>query len=237
MAGAADTASAPAPPSATEAGAQTRVMLRPIATPFPVGLGALATASLLASGLELGWFASRDTPTVAVALIAFCFPLQFLASIFGFLGRDTAAATSFGIQAGAWLVIGVSLLLSPPGRLSPPLGVLLLAAAVWVALAAGGAAGAKLVPALVLFAVAVRFLLTGLYELGLGVGVEDAGAIVGLAVALSAAYAALALELENARRHTVLPLLRRNRGLEAMEAGLAVQNADVAHEAGTREQL
>jgi succinate-acetate transporter protein len=212
-------------------------MLRPIATPFPVGLGALATASLLASGLELGWFSSRDTLTVAVALIAFCFPLQFLAAIFGFLGRDTAAATSFGIQAGTWLVIGLSLLLSPAARPSPPLGVLELTAAVWVALAAGGAANNKLVPAIVLFAVALRFLLSGLYELGAGNGVEDAGAVVGLGVALAAAYAALALELENARRHTTLPLLRRNRGAEAMQADLAVQNADVAHEAGVREQL
>jgi uncharacterized protein len=37
-----------------------------------------------------------------VVLIAFAFPLQMLALIFGFLGRDTVAATGFGVQGGTW---------------------------------------------------------------------------------------------------------------------------------------
>ena len=89
----------PSVPQPTPAQA-VRFYLRPIATPFPLGFGALAAASLLAAGSELGWFAPSDRPIVAVVLIGFSFPLQILASVFGFLGRDTAAATGFGIQGG-----------------------------------------------------------------------------------------------------------------------------------------
>jgi len=56
--------------------------LRPIATPFPLGCFALATASLLVAGSELGWFATSDRPIVAVVLVGFCFPLQMLASVY-----------------------------------------------------------------------------------------------------------------------------------------------------------
>lgn len=212
-------------------------MLRPIATPFPLGFSALATASLLVGGLELGWFSSADRTIVAVALIAFAFPLQMIASIFGFLARDTAAATGFGVQGGTWLVVGIDLLLSHPGTTSHALGVLLFAASAWVALCAGGSALGKLVPAVALLLTSLRFLVTGIYELTGDRGIEHAAAVVGLCLVGVAAYAALALELENLERRTLLPVLRRGHGLEAMRSDLDAQTAGVEHEAGAREQL
>lgn len=214
-----------------------RISLRPIATPFPLGFLALSTASLLVAGLELGWFDHSDRLLVAVALTAFCFPLQFLASIFGFLGRDTAAATGFGVQGGTWLVVGIDLLISPPGSTSHALGVLLMAAAAWLLLCALGSALGKLVPASVLMLTALRFAVTGLYELTASTGLEHAAAIVGLALVLVAAYAAFALEVENLQRRTVLPLGRRGNGAEAMSSGLPIQSGRLDREAGVREQL
>lgn len=233
------------PPSTTAAGAgrdlsgpaATRIMLRPIATPFPLGMAALGTASLLVAGLELGWFTTADRTLVAVVLVGFCFPLQLLASIFGFLGRDTSAATGFGIQGGTWLVVGIQLLIGTPGHVSHAVGVLLLVSSAWVLLSATGATLGKLVPGAVLFTTALRFLLTGLYELTASHGLEHAAAIVGLALVLLAGYAALALEIENSQRRTVLPLLRRGAGASAMVDDLAGQAVGIAHEAGVREQL
>ena len=215
----------------------TRIFLRPIASPFPLGFGGLATASLLVAGSELGWFSSRDRLVVAIVLIGFSFPVQFLASIFGFLARDSAAATSFGLQGTMWLVVGLERLLSAPGSTSPALGVLLCCVAAWVALGATGAALGKLVPAAILLLAAVRFLLTGLHELTAGAGVEHAAAIVGLVLVALCGYAMLALELEGLERRTVLPVLRRGPGREAVTASLAEQARGLEREPGVREQL
>ncbi len=223
--------------STWSAGPAARIVFRPIATPFPVGFSALATASLLAAGLELGWFSAGDRRVVALVLIGFAFPLQILASIFGFLGRDTAAATGFGVQGATWLVVGLNLLLSRPGSTSHALGVLLLASAVWVTLGAAGAAMGKLVPAGVLLLTAIRFMITGLFELIGSRGIEHAAGVIGLVLVVFAAYAVLATEVESLQRRTILPLLRRGAGKDAMTANLAVQSRQVEHEAGVREQL
>jgi succinate-acetate transporter protein len=229
------TSEAPAPsPGAATA---TRISLRPIATPFPLGFFALATASLLVAGLELGWFPTSDRTIVAMVLVGFAFPLQMLASIFGFLGRDTAAATGFGVQGGTWLVVGLDLLLSPAGSSSAALGVLLLAAAAWILMCALGSALGKLAPASVLGLTSIRFLLTGLYEVTASTALAHAAAIVGLALVAVAAYVAFALVVENLQRRTVLPVLRRGHGAEAMHGDLDTQAGRLDHEAGVREQL
>ncbi len=221
----------------TSAPEMTRIVLRPIATPFPLGFLALATASLLVAGMELGWFTSTDRPMIAIVLIAFSFPLQLIASVFGFLGRDTVAATGFGVQGATWLIVGIDLLLTPPHHTSRPLGVFLLAAAAWVLICALGSAMGKLAPAAVLMLTSLRFLLTGLHELTASTALGHAAAIVGLALVAAAAYVAAALEVENLQRRTVLPVLRRGRGIEAMQGDLAQQTRHISNEAGVREQL
>src|SRR5919202_3572728 len=80
-------------------GIESGIFLRPIATPLALGFLALGGATLVLSGLQLGWFAPQESMYAALALISFGFPLQLLASIFGFLSRDPAAATGMGILA------------------------------------------------------------------------------------------------------------------------------------------
>ena len=223
--------------AANENAAATRIFLRPIATPFPLGFFGLATASLLTAGAELSWFSAADQTLVAVVLVGFAFPLQLLASVFGFLGRDTVAATGFGVQGATWLVVGVGMLISAPGQTSGALGVLLCASSAWVALCAMGASLGKLGPAVVLALTSLRFLVTGLYEFASGAGWEHAAAIVGLVLVGAVAYVSFALEVENLQRRTILPLLRRGRGEEALTGDLATQTRSVHREAGVREQL
>jgi succinate-acetate transporter protein len=200
----------------------TRVMLRPIANPLPLGFLALAAGTLMVSGLQLGWLADSDGATVALILIAFVFPLQLLTSIFSYLARDVAAATGMGILAGTWLSIGLVMISSAPGATSDALGLFLLIAGVSMWVPASAAVAGKLVPATVLATAGLRFLVTGAYELSAASSWQHLAGIVGLALCALGVYAAVAMALEDARGATVLPLGRRGAGITS-EAGVRDQ--------------
>jgi uncharacterized protein len=208
-----------------EVNAATRVMLRPIGNPLPLGFLALAGATLLVSGLQLGWLSSSDGGDVALILIAFVFPLQLLTAVFGYLGRDVVAGTGMGILCGTWLSVGLVTLTSPAGSTSDALGLFLLLAAVAMLIPALAALTGKLVAVAVLGTTALRFACTGMYELTVSDTWKDIAGVVGLALCAIAIYAALAIAMEDARRQTVLPTGRRGAG------------RDVEDEAGIRAQL
>jgi succinate-acetate transporter protein len=214
----------------------TRITLRPIANPLPVGFLALAGGTLLLSGLQLGWVEPAETHTVGLIVIAFVVPLQFLTAVFGFLARDVVAGTGMAILSGTWLSIGLVTLTAAPGSTSDALGLLLILAAIAMLVPAAAATG-KLVAAAVLVTTALRFAVTALYQLtGSGTWKTTAG-VVGLALCALAVYTALAMALEDSKRRTLLPLLRRQTGADAITAGLGRQVTDVEHEAGVRAQL
>src|SRR5215210_7422350 len=99
--------------------AAARVVLRPIASPLPLGFLALAAGTLLVSGLQLEWLAPDQGGDVALIVLAFVFPLQLVACVFGFLGRDVVAATGMGLLSGTWLAIALVTLVAPsPGATS-----------------------------------------------------------------------------------------------------------------------
>jgi hypothetical protein len=75
----------------------TRIVLRPIANPLPLGFLALGAGTLVVAGLQLDWFAATEGRSVALILLAFVFPLQLLAAIFGFFARDVVAGTGMGV--------------------------------------------------------------------------------------------------------------------------------------------
>jgi succinate-acetate transporter protein len=207
---------------------EPRLFLRPIANPLPLGFLALAAGTLVVAGLQLGWLQPAEGHDVALILIAFVFPLQLLTSVFGYLARDVVAGTAMGILAGTWLSIALVVLTNPPGSTSDALGLFLLVAGAAMLVPASAAFGARFVPFAVLTTAGLRFALTGVYELTAGGGFEKAAAWVGLALCALGLYAALAMELEEARGKTVLPVLRVRRGRAAIESGLPP---------GVREQL
>jgi succinate-acetate transporter protein len=237
--------SAPAPPSASAAadGSElraTRVFLRPIANPFALGFVGLAVATILLSGIELGWISSAERTQTAILIIAFAPAVQLVACVFGFLARDAVAATALGVQAMSWLAIGLSLLVSEPSSHghSHELALLLFVSGAALLASATTAAHAKLVPALVVSLTGLRYILTGIYKLGAGGGAwQHAAAWTGVVLCAVALYAVLSLELEDVRHHTVLPTLRRNQGKRALRPRLGEQVEEVAAEAGVRSQL
>jgi uncharacterized protein len=215
----------------------TRVNLRPIAPATPVGFLGLAAGTIVLATMNLGWIPTSEAHTVALVMIAFVFPLQGMASIYGFLSRDGVVATAMAVLAGTWLTVGIAMLRSPPGSTSDALGVLLLVSATAMLLPAIGAALSKLVPALVLATAAVRFATSGIYQLTSSTTWDRITGGVGIVLGILAIYTALAALLESVQKRTVLPLGRRGRGRQATEGGLTEQLLDLTHEPGVRSQL
>jgi succinate-acetate transporter protein len=200
----------------------TRVMLRPVASPLPLGFLALALATVPFTAVQLGWVAPTEGRVAAIGAIAATVPLQLLASVFGFLARDVVAATGMGVLAGTWATVGLTTATSPPGAVSPGLGVFLVTAGVCM-LVPAASAGAKLVPATVMTLAGVRFAVTGGYHLTGSAGWKSAAGWVGLLLGIVAVYAALALALESTQGRTVLPLGRRAPAESAGEPGVRPQ--------------
>lgn len=222
--------------TATPGACATRIVLRPVGTPLPLGFLGLLVATLVFSAVQLGWVAADQGRVAALAALLLTVPLQLIACVFGFLARDPVAGTGMGLLAGAWAVAGMVTLTSPPGTTSPGLGIVLLAVAAALLVPCVAAMG-KLAAAAVMGTSALRFATTGIYEItGSGTWATVAGWF-GVLLAVLALYAALGFELEDQQRQTVLPLLRRGAGAEAMQGTPAEQVTGVEHEAGVRAQL
>ena len=216
---------------------RTRVTLRPIASPLAVGFLALAGASFVVAGLQLGWVEPTEGKKVALVVLAFTVPLQLLASILGFLARDAVAATGMGLLSGIWAGFALVTFTSKPGSTSDALGLFLLLAFVAMLAPATAALSSKLVPALVLGSASLRFGLGGLHQLTGDELWEDIAGVWGLWLTAVAVYAAYAVELEDALKRPVLPLGRRGRGEKAVQGTYAQQIAEVHREPGVRQQL
>ncbi len=213
------------------------MFLRPLASPVALGFGGLAVATLMLSAYQLGWVPPSEVHQVAWALVLFAAPVELVASVFGFLDRDTVIGTGMGLQAAAWLLAGVEMLHTAPGQRSAALGLFFFVAAAALVPSVLTAGMSKGVAAGVMATTSLRWVMTGVYErLGDHPWKWVAG-WTGVALCAVALYGAIAMELEDQRRKTVLPTLRWGKGRQAMNGDFSAQVARVRHEAGVREQL
>jgi succinate-acetate transporter protein len=219
------------------ASVETRIVLRPLASPLALGFLGLAGATFVLASLNLGWVSDAEGRDVALIVLAFTVPLQFVTSVLAFLARDGIVATAMGLLSGIWLAQALVLWTARAGSTSDALGLFLLLGAVAMLVPASAALGNKLVPALVLTAAGLRFLLTGLYQMTASDAWKEAAGILGLALAVLAIYAAWAAELEDVEKTTVLPFGRRRRAKHAEEEGAALDSAGLLREPGVRSQL
>jgi succinate-acetate transporter protein len=218
-------------------GDRTRIMLRPLGSPLPLGLLALMCASLLLSLQQLGTIPQTEVTTLALILLGFVAPLMLVSSVFSFLARDTVAGTAMGLFAGAWLATGLNFLTASSGQTSTTLGVFFLALAASFGVIIAGASFGKAGPAVVVVFGVARFLLAGLYELTGTVGLEHAAAIVGFGLAGAALYSALATEIEDVQGEVKLPMGRRASAHDALAGPFDAQLDRLEREAGVRNQL
>lgn len=214
-----------------------RIFLRPIGSPLPLGMAALAGASVMLTGYQLGWLPVSQGRVVAAAILLFAVPLQYLASVFGFLGRDSAGGTGMALLGACWTATGALTLLSPAGGRSPVLGLLLLFASAALLVPAAAASLGKVAATTAFGLAAARFALTGVYEYHGGTPWEDASGWAGLILCIVALYNAVAFEIEDTAHRTILPVLRRGAGRTALDGSQPAQIGNAGHEAGVREQL
>ncbi|MEU2394043.1 hypothetical protein [Streptomyces sp. NPDC007369] len=212
----------------------TRISLRPIASPLPLGFHTVAIASVIVGCLQLGVFEEGAARAAALTILP-AFALQLVVSWLAFGARDVVAATLMGCFSGMWLASSLVLALDPPGGMRV-LGVLNLAFTLFAALMAS-VARPKRALWLVLCAAVPRFAAGAAYGL---TGAHWAGAVsgaLGLLLAATAVYAAFALMLEDMRGHAVLPLGRSGPALHAVDGDLAVQLRNLERQAGVRRTL
>lgn len=217
--------------------ARTTIVLRPVAGPLALGFFGLSAATFVVAGVQLGWVAPTEGRQAALCVLAFTVPLQFTASIMGFLARDGVAATGFGLLSGIWAATGFVLLTARPGSTSNALGLFLVIAGVAMWAPASAAAAGKLVPSLVLATAGLRFMLTGIYEISASEAWGHIAGATGLVLAVMAVYAAYAAAYEDVLKRSLLPLGRRGEGRQALEGTYAQQVASLAHDPGIRQQL
>ncbi len=213
-----------------------RIMLRPVASPLPLGFFAFAVGSFLFTAFELGWVAQSQARPMSWIMLVFVVPLQLLASIVSFMARDAGSATALGLFSMTWAAVAVVGLTSAAPR-NPVLGVFMVAmSAVILAFGSTSVLGKPLL-GLVSFLACVRFLVTGIYQIHGDARLEHISGWIGLPLCAAAFYLALALMLEDVQHHTVLPIGRRGRAREALERPLGDQVASVEREAGVRDKL
>ncbi len=215
---------------------QSRIFLRPIANPVPMGLIGLGGGTTMLSALQLGWVAVSESTQIGILVLAIAVPLQFLASAVGYLARDAAATTGFGTLAVAWLCTGLITALGTPGSRSRALGLLLLYVAAGVLISAIAAALTKALMATVLVFATARFAVTGIYEYFGGSTWQTAAGWLGIALSVLAVYAALAFEIESSLHRTVLPTVRRGAGRASLRAPGLETTGSPQGEPGVRDQ-
>ncbi|MFD8478010.1 acetate uptake transporter family protein [Kitasatospora sp. NPDC059673] len=223
-----------APAPRPELHTMTRISLRPIASPMPLGFFAVAIASAVTSSLQLGLIDGAYRQAVSLTVFS-AFVLQLLVGILAFGARDVIAATLMAGFAGAWLSFGLVTATDAPGG-ARVLGVLNLTFTVFAALMASVARPKKALWAVLLVATP-RYLVAGLAGV---TGVEWLGRAaggLGMLLTLVAMYTAYALMLEELRGRDVLPIGRSGPVEHAMHAELAEQLHRLERQAGVRRTL
>ena len=212
--------------------ASARIFLRPVGSPLTIGMSGLTIASLVQSGLDLGWIGIGQTHTVGLILLSVPFFLQLIACLFSYLARDGATGATVGVLSASWLALGLVHLHSHPGARSGALALMLIAAGGTILLSAVAVGSNKPLPGLVFALAGSRFIVAGIYELGGGFW-QNLGGVLGLAIVALASYCVLAFELEGQLHRPLLPTFRRGTA-GARPDDLVHQLSGISREPGVR---
>jgi uncharacterized protein len=228
------TASDPAKIEQRDVQAMTRIVLRPIGSPLPLGFFTVAIDNVLVSTLQWGLLPVADRR--AVALIVFpAFIVQAIAGLFALGARDSIAGTLMLSFATTWLIDALIFYFDPPGA-AAALGVFYVVFAVFISFMLASALLKRAIVA-VLAVAAPRFLISGVAELTGGQVLAQAGAVLGFLLAAVALYTAFALLMEDSHGHEVLPIGRLGAARQATHGNLAVELRGIERQPGVRRTL
>jgi uncharacterized protein len=217
--------------------AEARIVVRPIATPLPLGLYSFGIGMLMLAAQSAGWVPIDQGKDIGLIIASFVFPLESAAAIFAFLARDSLAATVLGLFSTSWLTIGLTLILGPPGSTSASLGFYLIAFAAAVGTLGFLSLTGKPLLSLILALSTARAILGAIYEFSGTTGIERAAGYVAAAIAAAAWYVGTAMVLEDVRQESLLPTFRRGTSRTAIEGEFGDQLSGSGAEAGVRRPL
>jgi uncharacterized protein len=110
--------------------AMTRIVLRPIGSPLPLGYFTVAIDNVLVSTLQWGLLPTADHRAVALIVLP-ALVVQAIVGILAFGARDSIAATMMLSFATTWLVDTLVFYLDPPGA-AAALGIFYIVFAVFL---------------------------------------------------------------------------------------------------------
>ena len=212
----------------------TRIVLRPIGSPLPLGFFTVAIDNVLVSALQWGLLPAADRRAVALIVLP-AFLVQAIAGVFALGARDSSAATLMLSFATTWLVDALVLYLDPRGA-AAALGIFYVVFAAFISFMLASAL-LKRALAAVLAVAAPRFLIAGIALLTGNHALSQAGAVLGFLLAAVALYTAFALLMEDSRGREVLPIGRLGAARQATHGGLAFELRDIERQAGVRRTL
>jgi len=228
------TASDPAKIEQRDVQAMTRIVLRPIGSPLPLGFFTVAIDNVLVSTLQWGLLPVADGR--AVALIVFpAFIVQAIAGLFALGARDSIAGTLMLSFATTWLIDALIFYVHPPGA-AAALGMFYVVFAVFIFFMLASALAKRAVVA-VLVVSAPRFLIAGVGDITGNQAVSQAGAVLGFLLAAVAMYTAFALLMEDSHGREVLPIGRTGSARQAIQGNLAVELRGIERQPGVRRTL
>jgi len=214
--------------------AMTRIVLRPIGSPLPLGFFTVAINNVLVSVLQWGSLPAADQR--AVALIVFpAFIVQAVVGVLALGARDSIAGTLMLSFATTWLADALVFYVNPPGA-AVALGIFYIVCAVLIAFMLASTL-LKRALAAVLAVAMPRYLISGIAELTGSRVLAQVGAVLGFLLATVAMYTAFALLLEDSRGREVLPIGRLGAARQATHGSLAVELRDIERQAGVRRTL
>jgi succinate-acetate transporter protein len=214
--------------------AMTRIVLRPIGSPLPLGYFTVAIDNVLVSTLQWGLLPAADRRAVALIVLP-AFIVQAIVGLLAFGARDSIAATMMLSFATTWLVDTLVFYLDPPGA-ADALGIFYIVFAVFLSFMLASAYLKRALAAVIAVAFP-RFLIAGIGELTGSHALSQAGAVLGFLLAAVAIYTAFSLLLEDSHGHEVLPIGRLGAARQATHGTLAVELHDIERQPGVRRTL
>ena len=214
--------------------AMTRIILRPIGSPLPLGFFTVAIDNVVVSALQWGVLPAADGQAVALIVLP-AFIVQVIVGIIAIGARDSIAGTLMLSFATTWLVDTLILFVHPSGA-AAALGIFYVAFAVFISFMLASALLKRALAAVLLVA-APRFLISGVAELTGNQALSQAGAVLGFLLAAVAMYTAFALLMEDSRGREVLPIGRQGAAREATHGALAAELRDIERQPGVRRTL
>jgi uncharacterized protein len=215
----------------------TRIIVRPIGSPLPLGFFAFAVGTTLLACVELKWLPPSEMHAVVFILLGYVAPLELLPCIFAFLARDTGTATTMGIFGSGWVALSLYYLFFGIEAHTATVGVFLVMDSLAIFALCIASFEGKPMLALVLLFSSIRFVLAAALQFGAGPNVAIAAGAFGLLTGALAVYGGLALLLEDVKQKTVLPVFRRKAARQSIEGNLQDQLQRLETEAGVRRQL